>query len=137
MKRCTWLILIAIALLTVLPLWLAGAPDAGADGIAVERFAGADGRAQQAITSIAPSYRPWFAPILKPASDEIASLLFALQAALGAGVIGYWLGWSMAREKSRLAAAQVHAMASADAGRAVPGQAADAAHAAIKTRHAH
>ena len=40
-------------------------------------------------------------PIIEPASGEIASLLFALQAALGAGVIGYYLGVSVTREKFR------------------------------------
>ena len=40
-------------------------------------------------------------PLLEPASGEIASLLFALQAALGAGVIGYWLGCAVTRDKLR------------------------------------
>jgi cobalt/nickel transport protein len=95
-----WLIVTTIALLTVLPLWLASAPQTEPGGAPVERFAGADSRAQQAIAKIAPAYRPWFTPVFEPASSEIASLLFALQAALGAGVIGYWLGWSKARERS-------------------------------------
>ena len=34
-------------------------------------------------------------------TGEIASLLFALQAALGAGVIGYWLGCAVTRDKLR------------------------------------
>ena len=90
----TWLAWIAIVLLTVLPLWLVDTPAA---------FGGADERAQQAIGSIAPAYQAWFAPVFVPASVEIASLLFALQAAVGAGVIGYWLGLSVARERARRA----------------------------------
>jgi cobalt/nickel transport protein len=43
--------------------------------------------------------------VFEPASAEIASLLFALQAAAGAGVIGFWLGLSVARERARSDAA--------------------------------
>ena len=96
MKTRAWMPWTAIVLLTVLPLWLAG-------GSAV--FGGADERARQAVGDIAPAYRPWFAPVFEPASAEIASLLFALQAAVGAAVIGYWLGLSVARERARSAAA--------------------------------
>ena len=35
-----------------------------------------------------------------PASGEIASLLFALQGAIGVGFLGYYLGVSVTREKS-------------------------------------
>jgi cobalt/nickel transport protein len=93
MKTRTWWILAAVVLLTVLPLWLTNAP-AGA-------FGGSDDAARQAVGKIAPGYRPWFAPLVEPASAEIASLLFALQAAAGAGVIGFWLGLSVARERAR------------------------------------
>lgn len=93
MRLRTWGSWTAIVLLTVLPLWLAG-------GAA---FGGADDLARDAIGTIAPGYAPWFAPVFAPASPEIASLLFALQAALGAGVIGYWLGLSVGRERARAA----------------------------------
>lgn len=55
-------------------------------------FAGADGLAETAVTEIAPDYKPWFSSIYEPASGEIESLLFALQAAIGAGVMGFILG---------------------------------------------
>jgi cobalt/nickel transport protein len=99
--RAGW-ILAAVVVLTVLPLWLVNAPP---DADASSMFRGADERAQQAIGDIAPGYRPWFAPVFEPASAEIASLLFALQAAAGAGVIGFWLGLSVARERTRRDAA--------------------------------
>ncbi|MCU6497865.1 energy-coupling factor ABC transporter substrate-binding protein [Rugamonas sp. A1-17] len=105
MRARTWLVCLALVLLTVLPLWLATAPPAAPGGEAPAIFTGADNRAQQAIGAIAPGYKPWFTPVFEPASDEIASLLFALQAAIGAGVIGYWLGTSVARERARREAA--------------------------------
>lgn len=99
MSRRSLATVATIVLLTVLPLWLADAPKTPYGGEPAQRFAGADARAQQAITMIAPSYRPWFTPVFEPASGEITSLLFALQAAAGAGVIGYWLGVSSSRAR--------------------------------------
>jgi len=95
------LLLIAVALLAALPLWLVQKPVPGPDGKPVEIFAGADNKARDLIGKIDPNYRPWFEPLLEPASGEIASLLFAVQAALGAGFIGYYLGVSVTREKVR------------------------------------
>ena len=95
------LLLLAVVLLAILPLWLVDQPANGA-GI----FAGADEKAMKLVSQIAPTYQPWLAPLLEPASSEIASLLFALQAALGAGFIGYYLGVSVTREKMRRTAAQ-------------------------------
>jgi cobalt/nickel transport protein len=95
------LLLIAVVLLAILPLWLVQKPEAGPDGKPAEIFAGADNKARDLIGEIAPHYQPWFQPLLEPASDEIASLLFALQAAIGAGFIGYYLGVSVTREKMK------------------------------------
>lgn len=61
-------------------------------------FAGADGLAETAVTEIAPNYKPWFSSIYEPASGEIESLLFALQAAIGAGVMGFILGRIIAKK---------------------------------------
>ncbi|QEL65087.1 cobalt/nickel transport protein [Oryzomicrobium terrae] len=100
--RQNLLLLLAVVLLAALPLWLVEkpAPDAlDAEGKPVEIFGGADGKAQELIGKINPDYQPWFQPLLEPASNEIASLLFALQAALGAGFIGYYLGSAVTREK--------------------------------------
>uniref|UniRef100_UPI002418AE33 energy-coupling factor ABC transporter substrate-binding protein n=1 Tax=Proteocatella sphenisci TaxID=181070 RepID=UPI002418AE33 len=55
-------------------------------------FGGADGIAMDIVTEIDENYQPNFEPFFEPASGEIESLLFALQAALGAGVIGFGLG---------------------------------------------
>ncbi|MCR8745539.1 energy-coupling factor ABC transporter substrate-binding protein [Romboutsia lituseburensis] len=75
------MLLIAVALI-VTPLVL----KPGAE------YGGADGQAEDAITEISPDYKPWFSSLYEPPSGEIESLLFATQAALGAGIIGYYLG---------------------------------------------
>lgn len=104
MKRHVNLILlVAVVLLAVIPLWIVERPAPAANGERAEIFAGSDDQARNAISQIAPDYRPWFEPLLEPASGEIASLLFALQAAIGAGFIGYYLGVSRTREKMRRA----------------------------------
>jgi len=96
------MLMVAVVLLAVLPLWLVQKPAPGVDGKpAAEIFTGSDDKAKDLIGVIAPDYAPWFAPLLEPASGEIASLLFAVQAALGAGFIGYYLGVSVTREKFR------------------------------------
>lgn len=95
------LLILGVIALGVLPLWIVEKPAAGPDGEAAPIFAGADDKAKNLITEIRPDYEPWFAPLLEPASGEIASMLFALQAALGAGVIGYWLGCAVTRDKLR------------------------------------
>ena len=105
MKRQNWLLILAVVLLTALPLWLVPQLGIGAatgpDAQPREAFGGADEQAQQLIGQIAPNYQPWFAPLLEPASGEIAALLFALQAAIGAGFIGYYIGVGRTREKMR------------------------------------
>lgn len=62
----------------------------GADATTEEVFVGTDSAATAAIE--ASGYRPWFGQLFAPPSAEVESGLFALQAALGAGVFGYALG---------------------------------------------
>ncbi len=63
-----------------------------------DEFSGTDGQAQNAISEINPGYKPWFDSIWSPPGNEVESLLFALQAALGSGFIGYYFG---ARERKK------------------------------------
>lgn len=87
MKKATLYFLIAmIILIAALPLIISGITGNGAE------FEGADGQAEDVIAEIAPDYEPWFESLYEPASGEIESLLFALQAAIGAALIGYYLG---------------------------------------------
>lgn len=62
-------------------------------------FGGADGQAESVITEIDSNYKPWFSSIFEPASGEIESLLFASQAALGAGIVGYYIGVTRTKHK--------------------------------------
>lgn len=64
-------------------------------------FGGADAAAAQAITEVNPDYMPWVVPLFEPPGSETESLLFALQAGLGAGVIGYFFGWQHGRRQQR------------------------------------
>lgn len=92
-------LIIAVIVLALIPLFTVQRPAPGPDGKKVEIFTGADGEAEELIKKIVPDYKPWFEPFFEPASGEIESLLFALQAALGAGFIGYYLGSSATRSK--------------------------------------
>ncbi|NMM62388.1 energy-coupling factor ABC transporter substrate-binding protein [Clostridium sp. P21] len=62
-------------------------------------FAGSDDQAEKAITQIKPNYKQWASPIWQPPSSEIESLLFALQAAIGSGVVCYYLGYLKGKSK--------------------------------------
>ena len=93
------LMLLAVILLVAYPLLTVRAPEVAPGGEAAEIFTGADGQAEGVIRQIAPNYQPWAAPLMAPPSGEIESLLFALQAVLGAGFIGYYVG--VRRERSR------------------------------------
>ncbi|AIQ51685.1 energy-coupling factor ABC transporter substrate-binding protein [Paenibacillus sp. FSL R7-0331] len=74
------LMLLAVVLLVVLPLLFVNG-----------EFGGADDAAEGVITEIDPAYEPWFKPLTE-LPGETESMLFALQAAIGAGVIGYTIG---------------------------------------------
>ena len=63
------------------------------------QFTGSDNLAQQAIRQFRPYYEPWIKSLWEPPSSEVATLLFTLQAALGAGFIGYYLGTKKNRRK--------------------------------------
>ncbi|MDH6269554.1 cobalt/nickel transport protein [Rhizobium sp. SG_E_25_P2] len=84
MLKRNLLMLFAVIALAILPLVIHHGGDA--------EFAGADGEAEAVITEIRPDYKPWASPLWEPPSGEIESLLFALQAAIGAGLVGFYFG---------------------------------------------
>jgi len=102
MKRFQNLILLALVIaLAAFPLLLIKKPEPGPDGKEVEIFTGSDDQAKNAISTIDPSYKPWAKSLLEPPSGEVESLLFSLQAALGAGFLGYWYGCASTRARLR------------------------------------
>ena len=63
-------------------------------------WSGADSQAEGVISNLTGgTYIPWFQSIYQPPSSEIESLLFALQAAMGSLIIGYFLGYYRALAK--------------------------------------
>ncbi|MEU0584636.1 energy-coupling factor ABC transporter substrate-binding protein [Streptomyces sp. NPDC006132] len=92
-------LLLAVAALAVLPLAL------GLGDHKKEPFTGADAQAETAITELDPGYEPWFSPLYEPPSGEIESALFALQAAIGAGVLAYYFGLRRGRRQGEERAA--------------------------------
>jgi cobalt/nickel transport protein len=64
-------------------------------------FGGSDDQATRMIETLHPGYQRWFTPLWEPPSDEIESLLFGLQAAIGAGAVGYALGYWRGRRQTR------------------------------------
>jgi cobalt/nickel transport protein len=102
MKRFQNLLLLAgVVLLVALPLMTVEKPEPGPGQKEEEIFTGADSQAKDLVGQIQPDYKPWVDSLLKPPSGEIESMLFALQAALGAGFIGYWLGSSVTKAKEK------------------------------------
>jgi cobalt/nickel transport protein len=86
-----WLLLLAVVGLVAFPLAFVRGGE----------FTGSDGQATEAIQEAQPDYQPWATPIFKPPSPEIESLLFSVQAGLGAGVVGYAIGWYRGRMEGR------------------------------------
>ena len=62
-------------------------------------FSGADDQGSAAVEET--GYQPWFSSIWEPPSPEIESFLFAVQAAIGAIIVGYVLGYYNGQAKER------------------------------------
>ncbi|MEF9984347.1 MAG: energy-coupling factor ABC transporter substrate-binding protein [Oscillospiraceae bacterium] len=87
-KKVIGLLLICVVI-AVVPLMM----------IKDSEFGGADGAAEGVITQVAPDYVPWFESIVELPGGETESLLFCLQAALGASVMGFGFGYLVSRKK--------------------------------------
>jgi len=95
LKKLTLIVVLLIALielLTVLvPQMLGITPE----------WSGSDDAASSKINEMNSGYEPWYSPIWEPPSGEIESLLFSLQAAIGAGIIGYIAGLYTGRKERK------------------------------------
>lgn len=80
-RLVTGLLVLGVVALIALPLVLDGG---------TSEFAGTDAAAAELAE--AQGAQPWFESVFSPSSAEVESGLFALQAALGGGVLGYVLG---------------------------------------------
>ena len=93
MSRQNIILLAAAALIAVVPLFMRGESE--------DAFAGADAKAEALVRELRPDYTPWTEALWTPPSREIESLLFMLQAALGAGWLGYYLGLRRGESRAR------------------------------------
>lgn len=95
-KSSSLLLLVGIVAIFALAMVLGSsrADDSG------EKFVGSDSAATSQIEQDNPDYEPWFEPVFAPSSGEVESGLFALQAALGAGVLGYVIGVMRGRRRA-------------------------------------
>ncbi|MBW4604925.1 MAG: energy-coupling factor ABC transporter substrate-binding protein [Calothrix sp. FI2-JRJ7] len=89
-KTNNWLLFLGVIALAVAPLLFVKG-----------EYTGSDDKAKEAITELHPQYKPWFQPVFELPSSEVASLLFSVQAAGGAGVIGYVIGLYKGRTESK------------------------------------
>jgi len=87
MKKQNKILLILVVFLAFFPLYLQKEAE----------FAGADDKASEMISEINPNYKPWFKNVWQPPSSEVESFLFALQAGIGAGFVGYFFGYLKGR----------------------------------------
>lgn len=91
-KVVTILILVALcAVILIFPLLT----------IKDSAFSGADGAAEEVISAVDPDYEPWAESLIALPGGETETLLFCLQTALGAVVIGFGFGYLVARKKYR------------------------------------
>ena len=65
-------------------------------------FAGSDAAATEIVEEMNEGFLPWFKPLLEPPGKEMEGLLFALQAALGSGVIFYCIGYWKGKKEGSL-----------------------------------
>lgn len=68
-------------------------------GLSRGDFIGTDSAATDQIVTSDPGYEPWFEGFWTQPGGEVESGLFALQAALGAGLLGFALGTYRSRNR--------------------------------------
>ena len=66
-------------------------------------FSGTDDKAVSTIQEINKSYQPWFEGIKLFESPEIISTFFAVQADIGAGFMGFYVGFMKGKKQKEVA----------------------------------
>jgi cobalt/nickel transport protein len=67
-------------------------------------WSGADVNAGNMIDTVTGgSYKPWFNPVFEPPSGEVETFMFAFQSAIGAIIVGYFLGYWRGSAKAKVA----------------------------------
>lgn len=97
MKPATWGLIGLAIIIAAFPMFFHFG-----DPTSEEQFGGTDAAAEGIVAEQNPDYTPWFEPLVGELPGEVESGLFALQAALGAGVLGYALGNYRGRSKAVL-----------------------------------
>lgn len=83
-------LIVLVVVVSVIPLFLS-------------RFdiPGADDNAGKAVSAVDPNYKPWAKSIIEFSGKNTETLLFCLQAGIGAGVLGTGFGYLILRRKNR------------------------------------
>ncbi len=93
LKRTNLILILLVVLISVLPLFF---HPPGSE------FSGTDDQGPALIEQAHPDYKVWFSPVWEPPSGEIESLFFALQAAIGAGIVGFGLGYLKGKKQNNI-----------------------------------
>ncbi|WP_455646164.1 energy-coupling factor ABC transporter substrate-binding protein [Methanosphaera sp.] len=85
-KQLGLLVIVAILIIAPLVIYNGYGEDEG-------YFGGSDDAGGEAIEESNPDYEVWAEPFWEPPSGEIQSLLFCVQTAIGAIIVGYIFGY--------------------------------------------
>lgn len=97
MKKWTFILLVAVVALAVVPLLIASDAEWG----------GADSGGQEAITELAPDFTPGFEGVWAQ-SETTNYIMFGVQGVVGAGILFSVLGYLVGRTRGRAEAAGEH-----------------------------
>ena len=94
MKKTILIILLAIVLIAMIPLFL----------LKDAEFGGSDDAGSTVVEEVDPSYEAWTTPILESVlgreiPGEVESLFFCIQTGIGVGIIAFFMGRFVERKK--------------------------------------